>query len=825
MNEDIKDRKIGINIVEEMKTSFLDYSMSVIVARAIPDVRDGLKPVHRRVLYTLYEEGMTPDKKYQKSANAVGAVMGHYHPHGDSAIYDTMVRMAQDFTYRHCLVDGHGNFGSIDGFGAAASRYTEARLAKISMELLRDLNKDTVDFAENYDGQRKEPTILPSRFPNILVNGNMGIAVGMATNIPPHNLGEVIEGCVAYIDNPEMDVLELMQYIKGPDFPTGGIILGNSGIKKAYETGRGSITIRGRAEIVEKGNKTHIIITELPYQVNKKALITRIGELVRDKVIDGISNLSDESALEGIKIVIDIKKEANANVVLNNLYKHSQLQVTYGINFLMLVDGRPRTLGLKTILEKYIDHQKHVIYRRCQFDLKKYKARLHILEGLKIALDYIDEVIKIIRESETDEIAQNGLMDRFNLSEVQAQAILEMRLKRLTGLEKSKIEEEINTLLGLIKELEEILSSDERIFDIIKKEMLEIKDKYADDRRTYIDMSAIDYIEDESLIPVENVVLTLTNKGYIKRLPVDTYKLQHRGGVGVKGMSTNEEDFVENIVNVSTHDFVLFFTSKGRVFRIKGYEIPEFGRQSKGLPIVNLLNMDKDERITSLLKIEKEESNKYLVFATRSGLVKRTNISEFDSIRNNGKKAITLKEDDELISVKKTNGTSEILMCSSNGRMVRFNEDSIRVMGRSASGVKGINLEGSFLINMDVVTEKQEVLVITSKGYGKKTPIEDYRITNRGGKGVKTLNITDKNGVIVSFEVLDSSNKDLMIITNEGIIIRIDASQISTMSRVTQGVRLINLKDGQLVSSVAIVEKSIEEPIDDVEFVENENTH
>lgn len=825
MNEDIKDRKIGINIVEEMKTSFLDYSMSVIVARAIPDVRDGLKPVHRRVLYTLYEEGMTPDKKYQKSANAVGAVMGHYHPHGDSAIYDTMVRMAQDFTYRHCLVDGHGNFGSIDGFGAAASRYTEAKLAKISMELLRDLNKDTVDFAENYDGQRKEPTILPSRFPNILVNGNMGIAVGMATNIPPHNLGEVIEGCVAYIDNPEMDVLELMQYIKGPDFPTGGIILGNSGIKKAYETGRGSITIRGRAEIVEKGNKTHIIITELPYQVNKKALITRIGELVRDKVIDGISNLSDESALEGIKIVIDIKKEANANVVLNNLYKHSQLQVTYGINFLMLVDGRPRTLGLKTILEKYIDHQKHVIYRRCQFDLKKYKARLHILEGLKIALDYIDEVIKIIRESETDEIAQNGLMDRFNLSEVQAQAILEMRLKRLTGLEKSKIEEEINTLLGLIKELEEILSSDERIFDIIKKEMLEIKDKYADDRRTYIDMSAIDYIEDESLIPVENVVLTLTNKGYIKRLPVDTYKLQHRGGVGVKGMSTNEEDFVENIVNVSTHDFVLFFTSKGRVFRIKGYEIPEFGRQSKGLPIVNLLNMDKDERITSLLKIEKEESNKYLVFATRFGLVKRTNISEFDSIRNNGKKAITLKEDDELISVKKTNGTSEILMCSSNGRMVRFNEDSIRVMGRSASGVKGINLEGSVLINMDVVTEKQEVLVITSKGYGKKTPIEDYRITNRGGKGVKTLNITDKNGVIVSFEVLDSSNKDLMIITNEGIIIRIDASQISTMSRVTQGVRLINLKDGQLVSSVAIVEKSIEEPIDDVEFVENENTH
>ena len=813
MHDEEKDKKIGVNIVDEMKESFLDYSMSVIVARAIPDVRDGLKPVHRRVLYTLYEEGMTPDKKYQKSANAVGAVMGHYHPHGDSAIYDTMVRMAQDFTYRHCLVDGHGNFGSIDGFGAAASRYTEARLAKISMELLRDLNKDTVDFVENYDGQRKEPTILPSRFPNILVNGNMGIAVGMATNIPPHNLGEVIDGCVAYIDNPNIETIDLMQYIKGPDFPTYGVILGNSGIKKAYDTGRGSITIRGKAEIVEKNNKTHIIITELPYQVNKKSLITRIGELVRDKVIDGISNLSDESALEGIKIVIDVKKEANANVVLNNLYKHSQLQVSYGINFLMLVDGRPRTLGLKEILEKYIEHQRHVIYRRCQFDLKKYKARLHILEGLKIALDYIDEVIKIIRESETDEIAQSGLMNRFNLTEIQAQAILEMRLKRLTGLEKSKIEDEIAELLNLIKELEEILASEERIFAIIKEEMLEIKEKYADERRTNIDMTAVDFIEDESLIPVENVVLTLTNKGYIKRLPVDTYKIQNRGGVGVKGMSTNEEDFVENIVNVSTHDYILFFTTKGRVFRIKGYEIPEYGRQSKGLPIVNLLNLEKDEKITSLLKIEKEESSKYLVFATKFGLIKRTDISEFDSIRNNGKKAITLKEDDELISVKKTSGSSEILMCSSNGRMVRFNEDSIRIMGRSASGVRGINLDESILINMDVVTENQEVLVITKNGYGKKTPIEDYRITSRGGKGVKTLNVTEKNGDIISFEVLNNPNKDVMIITNEGIIIRIDSNQISTMSRVTQGVRLINLKGEQIVSSVAVIDKDVNEDI------------
>ncbi len=803
-----RDRKITVNIVEEMRTSFLDYSMSVIVARAIPDVRDGLKPVHRRVLYTLYEEGMTPDKKYQKSANAVGAVMGHYHPHGDSAIYDTMVRMAQDFTYRHCLVDGHGNFGSIDGDGAAASRYTEARLAKISMELLRDLNKETVDFSENYDGQRKEPVVLPSRFPNILVNGNMGIAVGMATNIPPHNLGEVIDGCIAYIDNPEIDVSQLMEYIKGPDFPTYGVILGNSGIKKAYETGRGTITIRGRVEIVEKAGKSHIVITELPYQVNKKALITRIGELVRDKILDGISNLSDESALEGIKIVIDVKKDANVNVVLNNLYKHTQLQTSYGINFLMLVDGRPRTLDLKTILEKYIEHQRHVIYRRCQFELKKYNARLHILNGLKIALDNIDRVIKIIRESETDEIAQAELITNFGLSEIQSQAILEMRLKRLTGMEKTKIEEEISELLNLIHELEEILASEEKIDNVIKKEMLEIKEKYSDERRTHIDMTAIEYIEDESLIPVENVVLTLTNKGYIKRLPVDSYKTQHRGGVGIKGMSTNEEDFVENIINTTTHDYILFFTTKGRVFRIKGYEIPEFSRQSKGLPIINLLNLEKQEKVTSLLKIDKNDMCKFLVFATKNGLIKRTDISEFNSIRNNGKKAITLKDDDELISVKKTSGYNEILMASSNGRMVRFSENSLRIMGRSASGVKGINLDGGNLINMDVVENNQQVLVITKNGYGKKTPIEDYRITNRAGKGVKTVNITEKTGDIVSFEVITSdSNKDIMLITNEGMIIRIDVSQISTMSRVTQGVKLINLKDNQFVSSVTVIDK------------------
>ncbi len=805
-NNHEKDRKVAVNIVGEMRKSFLDYSMSVIVARALPDVRDGLKPVHRRILYTLYEEGMTPDKKYQKSANAVGAVMGHYHPHGDSAIYESMVRMAQDFTYRHTLVDGHGNFGSIDGDGAAASRYTEARLAKISMELLRDLNKDTVDFSENYDGQRKEPVVLPSRFPNILVNGNMGIAVGMATNNPPHNLGEVIDGCVAYIDNPEITVTELMQYIKGPDFPTAGVILGNSGIKRAYESGRGTITIRGMATVEETHNKHRIVITELPYQVNKKALIQRIGELVRDKVIDGISNLSDESALEGIKIVIDVKKEANANVVLNNLYKHTQLQTSYGINFLMLVDGSPRTLGLREIIEKYIDHQKHVIYRRCQFDLKRYKDRLHILDGLKIALDNIDRVIKIIRESADDDEAKAGLMSNFALSEVQSQAILDMRLKRLTGLEKSKIEEEIAELEKLVKELEEILASEEKILEVIKNEMLEIKAKYADERRTHIDMTAVDYIEDESLIPVENVVITLTNNGYIKRLPADTYKTQNRGGMGVKGMATNEEDFVEHLINATSHDYILMFTNKGKVYRIKGYEIPEYSRQSKGLPIINLLSLDKDEKVTSLLKISNDDEYKCLVFATKSGLIKRTDISEFDSIRTNGKKFITLKDDDELVSVKKTTGNDEILMASSNGRMVRFNESAVRIMGRGASGVRGINLDGGILVGMEIVEPNEYVLVITEKGYGKKTPVDEYRITNRGGKGVKTVNITEKNGSIVSFKTVDDS-KDLMIITDSGVIIRLAVDKISTMSRVTQGVKLINLKEDSIVSSTAIVDK------------------
>ena len=806
MNNEVKDKMIEVNLVQEMKDSFLDYSMSVIVARAIPDVRDGLKPVHRRVLYTMYEEGMTPDKKHQKSANAVGNVMGHYHPHGDSAIYETMVRMAQPFTYRHMLVDGHGNFGNVDGDGAAASRYTEARLAKISMELLRDLGKDTVDFAENYDGQRQEPTILPSRYPNILVNGNMGIAVGMATNIPPHNLGEVIDGCVAYVDNPDIETIDLMKCIKGPDFPTGGIILGNSGIKNAYETGRGSITIRSKVEIEEKNNKTRIVVTEIPYQVNKKSLIMHIAELVRDKVIDGVSSLTDESALGGIRIVIEVKKEANANVILNNLYKHTQLQTTYGINFLMLVDGRPKTLGLKAILDKYLDHQKQVIYRRCNYDLKKFKARLHILEGLKIALDHIDEIIKIIKAAEIEEEASQKLMANYGLTEAQTQAILEMKLRRLTGLEKSKILDEIDELLLNIAKLEDILASEEKILAVIKEEMLEIKNKYADERRTDIDMTAIDYIEDESLIPEENVMVAITKKGYIKRTTADTFKAQNRGGVGVKGMTTNDEDAVEHLINLSTHDYILFFTNKGKVYRLKGYEIPEFSRQSKGLPIINLIQVEKEEYISSVIKLSKEESTKYLLFATKKGLVKKTLLTEFENIRATGKISISLKDSDELISVKKTTGNDYVLLASSSGKLVKFNEEELRAMGRTASGVKGINLDGFDCVSAEVVNDEDLILIVTNKGYGKKTKVCEYRETKRGSKGVKALTITDKNGLIVAVKLVEE-NKELVIMSNNGMAMRMPLDQISTLGRSAQGVRLMNLKDENIVSTISLVEK------------------
>ena len=810
------------NIVDEVEKSFLDYSMSVITSRAIPDLRDGLKPVHRRILWSMYNSGYTPDKPHRKSAKTVGEVMGNYHPHGDSSIYEAMVRMAQDFNQRYLLIDGHGNFGNIEGDGAAAMRYTESRLSKLSLELLSDIRKNTVDMTKNFDETLDEPVVLPSRFPNILVNGTMGIAVGMATNIPPHNLGEVIDGCVAYIDNPEIDTMGLMQHIKGPDFPTGGIILGNSGIKKAYETGRGSITIRSRAEIVEHNNHSSIVITEVPYGVNTMELKNKVAELVRDKIIDGISDYHTDLK-DGVKITITLKRDANPQVVLNNLYKHTNFQIQYGIIFLMIDSGTPRTLGLKDIIAKYIDYQKEVIIRRTKFDLDKDEKRVHILEGYKIAQDNIDEVVQIIRNAKSDVEAKDKLISRFNLSDVQADAILELKLRRLTGLERDKIEAELNALLIEIEELKSILASNQKVLDIIKKEMLEIKNKYADERRTHIDMTAIDYIDDETLIPEEKIVITLTKKGYIKRLPVDTYKTQHRGGVGIKGMSINEEDFVEQMLNCSTHDYVLFFTNKGKVYRVKGYEIPEYSRQSKGLPIVNLLNMEQGEYVTSLLNGSKNDGCKYLVFATKSGLIKRTDVSEFYNIRANGKKFITLREDDELISVKNTNGKCDILMAASNGRMVRFAEDLVRVMGRGASGVKGITLDGSILVGMEIAEENEDVLVVTENGYGKKTPIGEYRVTNRGGKGVKTLNITEKNGSITSFKTVDNS-KDLIIITNEGIIIRLAVDKISEMSRVTQGVKLINLREGQKVSSISIVDTSEDDTVENSDTNESSET-
>lgn len=802
------DKIVENSITEEFKVSFGRYAMSVIVARALPDLRDGLKPVHRRILYSMFESSYTPDKPHRKCARIVGDVMGKYHPHGDSSIYEAMVRMAQDFSFRHMLVDGHGNFGNMDGDGAAAMRYTEARLSKIALEMVRDLNKDTVDFLPNFDETESEPVILPSRFPNILVNGTMGIAVGMATNIPPHNLGEVIDGCVAYIDNHEIDVEGLMQYIKGPDFPTGASILGNSGIRKAYETGKGSITIRGQADIEEVNGKTRIVVTSLPYQVNKSEFQSRIGELVRDKVIDGISELHEESNLENpVRVVIYIKRDANANVVLNNLYKYTQLQTSYGINLLMIDQGSPKILGLKDIISKYIDYQKEIIIRRTKYDLKKCEERVHILEGLKIALDHLDEVIKTIRESATDVIAKEQLMSKFGLDDIQANAILEMKLRRLTGLEREKIESELAELLKTIDELRAILASEEKVLAIIREELLEIKNKYADERRTNIDMSAIEYIEDESLIPEEDIMVALTHNGYIKRTTSDTFKLQNRGGVGIKGMNTNEEDFVEHLVNLSTHDFILFFTNKGKVYRLKGYEIPEFSRQSKGLPIINLLQIEKEEKINSILSVKREETAKYLLFATKQGIVKRTSINEFENIRNNGKICISLRPNDELIAVKKTSGEDCVLLGSDNGRMVKFIEDEIRVMGRTASGVRGINLDGGECIGAEIATDNDSLIIVTKHGYGKQTIISDYRQTRRGSKGVKALNITEKNGPMAAFR-LAQENSDLIIITNTGMVIRVPLEQINTLGRVTQGVRVINLKGDQEVSNISLVEKT-----------------
>ena len=810
MNDKIENR----NIYNEMKESFIDYSMSVIVARALPDVRDGLKPVHRRIIYAMNCLGITASQQFKKSARITGEVIGKYHPHGDVAVYDAMVRMAQDFNYRYTLIEGHGNFGSIDGDGAAAQRYTEARMSKISMELIRDMNKDTVDFIPNYDGEEKEPVVLPSRFPNLLVNGSMGIAVGMATNMPPHNLREVIDGCIAYMDNPDIEIIELMQYIKGPDFPTGASILGNSGIKKAYETGKGIIYIRAKVNIEEtKSGKHQIIITELPYQVNKSVLITKIAELVRDKVIDGITGLVDETSLkDGIKIVIDIRKDANANVVLNNLYKHTSLQTTFGINMLALVNGQPRILTIKEIISNYIEYQKEIIVRRTRFDLDKAEKRAHILEGLKIALDNIDEIIKILKAAKSDEEAKKELMSRFSLTDPQSEAILEMKLRRLTGLEREKIEEELAELLLLIEKLKSILASPQEILEIIKTELLEIKDKYGDDRKTEIDMTSIEYIEDESLIPEDDIIITITHNNYIKRLSADTYKTQNRGGVGIKGMTTNDNDFVEEMINLSTHDYVLFFSDKGKVYRLKGYEIPEFNRTSKGIPLVNLLQIEKEESITAVVKVSSDNTYKYLIFSTKNGMIKKTAITDFDNIRQSGKIAIRLKDNDQLISVKKTTGEDFVLMCSSNGRMVRFNEKEIRVMGRTASGVRGIRLTDDFCVGTEVSDISNKVLVVTEKGYGKKTNISEYRETRRGSKGVKTLNVTDKNGKVIGFKATDGTT-DLIIVTNNGIVIRLDVNNVSEMGRVTQGVKLINLKDTNVVASISLILKSNEEDI------------
>ncbi|MGI8387688.1 DNA gyrase subunit A [Robertmurraya sp. P23] len=796
-----------------MKTSFLDYAMSVIVSRALPDVRDGLKPVHRRILYAMHDLGMHSDKPYKKSARIVGDVIGKYHPHGDSAVYETMVRMAQDFNYRYMLVDGHGNFGSVDGDSAAAMRYTESRMSKISMELLRDINKDTIDYQDNYDGEEKEPVVLPARFPNLLVNGTTGIAVGMATNIPPHQLGEVIDGVLAVSKDPEITTQELMEIIPGPDFPTGGLILGRSGIRKAYETGRGSITLRAKVVIEQKANgKEVIIVNEIPYQVNKAKLIEKIAELAREKKIDGITDLRDESDRNGMRIVIEVRKDANANVLLNNLYKQTALQTSFGINTLALVDGQPKVLNLKQCLVYYLDHQKVVIRRRTEFELRKAEARAHILDGLRIALDHLDAVISLIRSSQTTDIAREGLMTTFQLSEKQAQAILDMRLQRLTGLEREKIEEEYQNLVKLISELKEILANEEKVLEIIREELSEIKERFNDNRRTEIVTGGIENIEDEDLIPVENIVISLTHNGYIKRLPVSTYRAQKRGGRGIQGMGTNEDDFVEHLVTTSTHDTILFFTNKGKVYRSKGYEIPEFSRTAKGIPIINLLEVDKGEWVNAIIPVSEFVDDWFLFFTTKEGISKRSPLTSFANIRNNGLIALNLREEDELISVRLTDGSKEIIIGTKNGLLIRFPETDVRSMGRTATGVKGINIDQSDeVVGMEVLEENTEILIVTKNGYGKRTPAEEYRIQGRGGKGIKTCNITDKNGSLVAMKAV-TGEEDVMLITTGGVLIRMAVSDISTMGRNTQGVRLIRLNESEeeFVATVAMVEKEEE---------------
>ena len=799
--------------------------MSVIVSRALPDVRDGLKPVHRRILFGMQELGNTSDKPYKKSARIVGDVMGKFHPHGDSSIYEAMVRMAQDFSYRYMLVDGHGNFGSVDGDGAAAMRYTESRMSKIAMELLRDINKDTIDYGPNYDGSEKEPLVLPARYPNLLVNGAAGIAVGMATNIPPHQLGETIDAVLAVSENAAITTEELMDIMPGPDFPTGGIILGRSGIRRAYETGRGSIIVRAKVEIEQKPNgKETILVHELPYQVNKAKLIEKIAELVRDKKIDGISSLRDESDRNGMRIVIEIRRDANANVVLNNLYKQTAMQSSFGINMLALVDGQPKVLSLKEMLYHYLEHQKVVIKRRTACELRKAEDRAHILEGLRIALDHIDEIITIIRSSRSGDEAKPILMERFSLTERQAQAILDMRLVRLSGLEREKIEAEYQELQALIKQLREILADEQKVVEIIRQEMTEIKERFNDARRTEIAAGGFEMIEDEDLIPRENSVVTLTHNGYIKRLAASTYRSQKRGGRGVQGMGTNEDDFVEHLLSTSTHDTILFFTSKGKVFRTKGYEIPEFGRTAKGLPIVNLLNIDKGEHITAMIRVESYDEDAYFVFTTKLGLAKRTSVSQFANIRTNGLIAISLREDDELISVRLTDGKKQVVIGTHDGMLVRFNEEDIRAMGRTAAGVRGIKLrEGDYVVDMEILEEGQEILVVTEKGYGKRTPESEYRLQSRGGVGIKTIQVTEKNGPMCAVKTVNGT-EDVMLITINGMLIRMDINDISVIGRNTQGVRLIRLADDELVATVAKLDKEDEDEVEMDDSVESEET-
>ncbi|MBA8762443.1 DNA gyrase subunit A [Staphylococcus coagulans] len=803
------------NISKEMRESFLDYAMSVIVSRALPDVRDGLKPVHRRILYGLNEQGMTPDKPYKKSARIVGDVMGKYHPHGDSSIYEAMVRMAQDFSYRYPLVDGQGNFGSMDGDGAAAMRYTEARMTKLALELLRDINKDTIDFIDNYDGNEREPSVLPSRFPNLLVNGASGIAVGMATNIPPHNMREVIDGVLSLSHNPDITINELMENIQGPDFPTAGLILGKSGIRRAYETGRGSIIMRAKAEIESRGGgRERIVVTEIPFQVNKARMIEKIAELVRDKKIEGITDLRDETSLRtGVRIVIDIRKDANASVILNNLYKQTPLQTSFGVNMIALVNGRPKLINLKQALYHYLEHQKEVVRRRTAYNLRKAKDRAHILEGLRIALDHIDEIITIIRESETDKVAMESLQTRFELSERQAQAILDMRLRRLTGLERDKIENEYNELLAYIEELEAILADEEKLLALVREELTEIKEKYGDDRRTEIQLGGIDQLEDEDLIPEEQIVITLSHNNYIKRLPASTYRSQNRGGRGVQGMNTLEDDFVSQLVTTSTHDHILFFTNKGRVYKLKGYEVPELSRQSKGIPIVNAIELESDENISTMIAVKDLESEEdFLVFVTKKGLIKRSALSNFNRINRNGKIAIKFRDDDELVAVRLTDGEKHILIGTADASLIRFKETDVRSMSRIAAGVKGIKLrDGDEVIGLGVTNEESndEILVVTEKGYGKRTSIEEYRLSNRGGMGVKTAKLTERNGQLVCIATVEG-DEDLMVVTNQGVIIRMEVSDISVNGRMAQGVRLIRLDDEQFVSTVAKVKKEPE---------------